>query len=183
MRKRAIVRGLLSALVLALACTAGGLEAARAQDSGWGFGTDVGFITGTTNDTVFALNFQADYYVAREFSFGPMFQWVPAGDLKQYAFAGVLRYHYHVNNRFNIVPFAGFGLIHADLDTFRNGARIDRNDTSHYIPLGVSFEYQATPRLAFSNTIMVNLHDIDMSPSLKRDTTSVAVLFGMRFGP
>jgi hypothetical protein len=181
--KRANNHSALIALALALACVAGNPDTARAQDSGWGFGTDVGFITGTTNDTVFALNFQADYYMAKEFSFGPMFQWVPAGDLKQYAFAGAFRYHYHANDRFNIVPFAGIGLIHADLDTVRNGARIDRNDTSHYIPIGVSFEYQATPRLAFSNTIMVNLHDINMSPSLQRDATSVSVLFGMRFGP
>jgi outer membrane protein with beta-barrel domain len=173
----------MAALTLMLVLLAGGRESAQAQDSGWGFGTDVGFITGTTNNTVFALNFQADYYVAKEFSIGPMFQWVPAGDLKQYAFAGVARYHYQVNDRFNIVPFAGIGFIHADLDTVRNGILIDRNDTSHYIPIGVSFEYQATPRLAFSNTIMVNLHDINMSPSLQRDTTSVTVLFGMRFGP
>jgi hypothetical protein len=165
--------------VLMLALAMGSWEFAQAEEKGWGFGTDLGFITGTTNNTVFALNFQADYYLAKEFSIGPMFQWAPTGDLKQYAFAGVTRYHYHVNDRFNIVPFAGIGFIHADLSS----SSVNRNDTSHYIPLGVSFEYQATPRLAFSNTIMVNLHDINMSPSLQRDTTSVSVLFGMRFGP
>ena len=165
--------------VLALTLAMGVGEQAQAEEKGWGFGTDVGFISGTTNNTVFALNFQADYYVAREFSIGPMFQWVPAGDLNQYAFAGAARYHYHANDRFNIVPFAGIGFIHADLSS----SSVNRNDTSHYIPLGVSFEYQATPKLAFSNTIMVNLHNIDMSPSLQRDTTSVSVLFGMRFGP
>ena len=172
-------RAKMAALMLGLALLVGGRESAQAQDSGWGFGTDLGFITGTTNNTVFALNFQADYYVAREFSIGPMFQWVPAGDLNQYAFAGAARYHYHANDRFNIVPFAGIGFIHADLSS----SSVNRNDTSHYIPLGVSFEYQATPKLAFSNTIMVNLHNIDMSPSLQRDTTSISVLFGMRFGP
>jgi hypothetical protein len=179
---RETVRAGLGALMLALVLVAA-VESAQAEDKGWGFGTDLGFITGTTNNTVFALNFQADYYVAKEFSIGPMFQWVPAGDLKQYAFAGAARYHYRVNEKFNIVPFAGIGFIHADLDRGSGPGRVDRNDTSHYIPLGVSFEYQATPRLAFSNTIMLNLHDINMSPSLQRDTTSVTVLFGMRFGP
>lgn len=173
------IRTTMAALMLVLALLAGSQESVQAQDSGWGFGTDVGFISGTTNNTVFALNFQADYYVAKEFSIGPMFQWVPAGDLKQYAFAGAARYHYQINDRFNIVPFAGIGFIHADLSS----SSVNRNDTSHYIPLGVSFEYQATPKLAFSNTIMLNLHDINMSPSLQRDTTSVSVLFGMRFGP
>lgn len=169
--------------LLGLACLVGGRNDARAQDSGWGFGTDLGFISGTTNNTVFALNFQTDYYVAKEFSLGPMFQWVPVGDLKQYAFAGAFRYHYRATDRFNLVPFAGIGFIHADLDTFRDGVRIDRNDTSHWIPIGMAFEYQATPRLAFSNTVMLNLHDINLSPSLTRDSTSVTVLFGMRFGP
>ena len=173
------IRAGLCALILALALLAGGREFAQAEEKGWGFGTDLGFISGTTNNTVFALNFQADYYVAKEFSIGPMFQWVPAGDLKQYAFAGVSRYHYRVNEKFNIVPFAGIGFIHADLSS----STVNRNDTSHYIPLGVSFEYQVNPKLAFSNTLMVNLHDINMSPSLQRDTTSVSVLFGMRFGP
>ena len=176
---RGNIRATMAALMLVLALLAGSQEPAQAEEKGWGFGTDLGFISGTTNDTVFALNFQADYYVAKEFSIGPMFQWVPAGDLKQYAFAGAARYHYQVNDKFNVVPFAGLGFIHADLSS----STVDRNDTSYYLPLGVSFEYQATPRLAFSNTIMVNLHDINMSPDLSRDTTSVSVLFGMRFGP
>jgi len=168
-----------AALILVLALLAGSQEPAQAEEKGWGFGTDLGFISGTVNNTVFALNFQADYYLAKEFSIGPMFQWVPAGDLKQYAFAGAARYHYQVNNKFNVVPFAGIGFIHADLSS----STVNRNDTSYYIPLGVSFEYQATPKLAFSNTIMVNLQDINFSPDPQRDTTSVSVLFGMRFGP
>lgn len=180
---RGNIRANMAALMLVLALLAGGQESAQGEEHGWGFGTDLGFITGTTNNTVFALNFQADYYLAKEFSIGPMFQWVPTGDLKQYAFAGVPRYHYHVNNRFNIVPFAGIGFIHADLDKGSGAGRISDSDTSLYIPLGVTFEYQATPKLAFSNTIMVNLHDIRMSPSPDRDTTSVSILFGMRFGP
>ena len=166
-------------VVLALLVGAGGGESARGQENNWGFGTDLGFISGTVNDTVFALNFQADYYVAREFSIGPMFQWAPAGDLQQYAFAGVARYHFQATKDFNIVPFAGVGFIHADM----NSATVDRNDTSYYIPLGATFEYRLTPKLALANTVMLNLYNIDMSPSLSRDTTSVTVLFGLRFGP
>ncbi|MFM8541573.1 MAG: outer membrane beta-barrel protein [Nitrospira sp.] len=176
-------RTCLPAVALALMLVVGTDALVYAEKGDWGFGTDVGFISGTTNNTVFALNFQADYYLTREFSVGPMFQWVPAGDLKQYAFAGAARYHYQVNNKFNIVPFAGVGFIHADLDKGAGSARINRNDTSSYIPLGVSFEYQVSPKLAFSNTVMLNMHDINMSPSLQRDTTSVSVLFGMRFNP
>ncbi len=166
-------------VVLALWLGAGGRASAQGQENTWGFGTDIGFISGTVNNTVFALNFQADYYVAREFSIGPMFQWAPAGDLQQYAFAGVARYHFQAKNNFNIVPFAGVGFIHADLTS----STVDRNDTSYYIPIGATFEYQLTPKLALANTVMLNLYNINMSPSLSRDTTSVTVLFGLRFGP
>jgi len=176
---RGNIRMTKAALILVLALLAGSQEPAQAEEKGWGFGTDLGFISGTTNNTVFALNFQADYYLAKEFSIGPMFQWVPSGDLKQYAFAGVARYHYEVNDRVNIVPFAGIGFIHADLSS----SSVDRNDTSHYIPLGATFEYQVSPKLALANTVMLNLYDINFSPAPVRDTTSVAVFFGLRFRP
>jgi hypothetical protein len=91
----------------------------------------------------------------------------------------VARYHFQAKKDFNIVPFAGVGFIHADM----NSATVDRNDTSYYIPIGATFEYQLTPKLALANTVMLNLYNIDLSPSLSRDTTSVTVLFGLRFGP
>ncbi len=159
-------------------------SAALALDNRWGFGTDLGFVSGTVNGTVFALNFSLDYYVDRNFSFGPMALLSPMGDLTQIGLAGVGRYHVRFNNGINLVPFAGIGLIHADLDRGTGSARIDRNDTSWYIPIGLSLEYQVVHNIAISSTLMVNLHDIDLSPSLQQnDTTSVALLFGFRWGP
>jgi hypothetical protein len=75
-------------------------------------------------------------------------------------------------------------LIHTDLDRGTGPGSIDRNDTSWYFPIGGSLEYQAAHNLALSSTLIVNLHDIDLSPSLSgNDHTSVALLFGFRFGP
>lgn len=157
---------------------------ASALDNRWGFGTDLGFVSGTVDGTVFALNFSLDYYVDRNFSFGPMALLSPMGDLTQIGLAGVGRYHVRFQNGINLVPFAGIGLIHADLDRGEGPARIDRNDTSWYIPIGLSLEYQVVHNIALSSTLMVNLHDIDLSPSLQEnDTTSVALLFGFRWGP
>ena len=137
---------------------------------------------GSVDGTVFALNFQLDYYLDRAFSFGPMVHLVPGGDLTQIAMAGVARYHFRVDS-VNIVPFAGFGFVHASLERGTGPGRIDTNDTSHYIPLGVTFEYQIAKKLALANTVMLNLHDLSMDPPIGRDRTSVAVLFGFRFGP
>lgn len=172
------------AVALMAMLTMAGPATASAQESQnrWGFGTDFGFTSGTVNGTVFTLGFNADYYFDRAFSLGPMVLLSPMGDLTQIAIAGVGRYHFRMS-RLNLVPFAGFGLIHADLDRGSGPGRIDRNDTSWYVPLGITAEFPVTARLALASTLIVNLHDINLQPSLQPDHTSVSLLFGVRFGP
>jgi len=156
----------------------------QALENRWGFGSDLGFTSGTVDGTVFTLALNGDYYLDRNFSIGPMMQISPTGDLFQISFAGVARYHFRLNNGFNLVPFTGMGLIHADLDRGTGPGSIDRNDTSWNIPLGLTLEYQAAHNLALASTLIVNLHDINLSPSLsEHDHTDVALLFGFRFGP
>lgn len=157
---------------------------AQAEDNRWGFGSGLGFTTGTVDNTAFTLSFNLDYYLDRNFSFGPMMQISPAGDLFQISFAGVARYHFRLDNKINLVPYTGIGLIHADLDKGTGPNRIDRNDTSWLIPIGLSLEYQVVPNMALSSTLQVNLHDIDLSPSLQEnDHTSVLLVFGFQWGP
>ncbi|HET6675875.1 MAG TPA: hypothetical protein VFG71_11065 [Nitrospiraceae bacterium] len=154
-----------------------------AQENRWGFGTDLGVWTGTTDGSVFALGLHLDYYLDHNFSFGGLTLFTPAGDLTQVGIAGAAKYHLRFPNGVNLVPFVGLGLIHADLDRGRGAGRIDRNDTSHFIPLGLSLEYQVGPTIAFSSTLMVNPHHITLSPPVPDDSTSVALLFGIRWGP
>ena len=173
-----------SLLAILTAGTIVGAPHARADEHRWGFGSDLGLTSGTVNGTVFTLAFSGDYYIDRNFSVGPMMQISPMGDLFQISFAGVGRYHIHLNNVINLVPFSGIGLLHADLDRGTGPGRIDRSDTSWYIPIGVSLEYQASSNIALSSTLIVNLHDINVAPSrLENDSTSVALLFGFRFNP
>lgn len=157
---------------------------ASAEENRWGAGSDVGFTAGTVNDTVFNLGFNVDYYPDRNFSFGPMMQITPMGDLFQISFAGVAKYHLRFSNGINIVPFTGFGLLHVGLDRGAGRGRIDESDTSWYIPVGVSLEYQVVHNIALASTVIVNLHDIDLRPALREaDKTSVALMFGVRWGP
>lgn len=156
----------------------------QADENRWGFGSDLGLTTGTVDGTVFALGFNIDYYADRNFSFGPMMQISPTGNLFQIAFAGVGKYHLRLNNGINLVPFTGLGLIHADLDRGAGPSQINRNDTSWYIPIGLSLEYQVIHNIALSSTLMVNLHDINLQPSLpEKDRTSISLMFGFRWGP
>ena len=175
-----------AAMLLAILATGTivGAPHARADEPRWGFGSGLGLTSGTVNGTVFTLAFSGDYFLDRNFSVGPMMQISPMGDLFQISFAGVARYYFRLNNGINLVPFTGIGLIHADLDRGTGPGRVDRNDTSWYIPIGASLEYQASHNLALTSTLIVNLHDINLSPSLpENDQTSVALLFGFRFGP
>ncbi len=174
----AVRGGLLVCMLLATT------PAAYADENRWGFGSDLGLTTGTVNGTVFTLGFNVDYYIDRNFSIGPMLQISPMGDLFQISMAGVGRYHFRFNNGVNMVPFTGFGLTHADLDRGAGPGRIDRNDTSWFIPIGMSLEYQVVHNLALASTLQINLHDINLAPSLPdKDRTSVTLLFGFRFGP
>jgi len=173
-----------SLLAILAASIVVGTPHAQADEPRWGFGSGLGLTAGTVNDTVFTLAFSGDYYLDRNFSVGPLMQISPMGDLFQVSFAGVGRYYFRLNNGINLVPFTGIGLIHADLDRGAGPGRIDRNDTSWYIPIGASLEYQASHNIALTSTVIVNLHDINLSPSLREhDQTSVALLFGFRFGP
>jgi hypothetical protein len=156
---------------------------ARAQANQWGFGTDLGFTSGTVNGTVFTLGFNLDYYLDRNFSFGPMMLLSPTGDLTQIAIAGAARYHLRFDNGMNLVPFAGIGLVHASLDTTIRGQRVDSNDTSHFIPLGLSLEYQASRSIALSSTLLVSLQHLTLDAPAPVDNTSVSLLFGIRWGP
>lgn len=153
----------------------------HAQDR-WGFGTDVGLWTGTAADTRFAIGFNADYYLDRAFSVGPMVLLAPTGDLTEAAFAGVARYHFRTG-AINIVPFAGLGLVHASLSRGNGPGSVDTNDTSYFIPLGLTLEYQLARKLALATTLMVNLHDLSFDQPVGNDRTSVALMFGVRFGP
>jgi len=109
--------------------------AAEVQEPRWGFSTDLGLWSGTTNDTTFALGFGLDYYMDQNFSFGGMALFTPVGDLTQIGIAGVAKYHLRLNSGFNLVPFAGLGILHADLNRGSGATKVDRNDTSHFIPL------------------------------------------------
>jgi len=175
---------LIAAIGLALGSLTALIPSVRADENRWGFGSGIGFTSGTVNGTVFTLGLNVDYYIDRNFSIGPMMLISPTGDLFQISWAGVGRYHFRFNNGVNLIPFIGFGLTHADLDRGTGPGRIDRNDTSWYVPLGFSLEYQVIRNVAISSSLIVNLHDINLAPSLpEKDTTSVALLFGFNFSP
>ena len=171
--------------VLILMITAGTIcgsySPSSAQENRLGFGTDIGFITGTADDTVFAFGMNLDYYLDPAFSLGPMLILSPTGDLTEIAIAGVARFHIRLP-ALNIVPFAGIGFVHADLDSGMGPNRIDTSDTSFYLPIGLAAEFPVSDKISLSTSLVVNIHDLSFDAPVERDQTSIAVLFGIRFG-
>jgi hypothetical protein len=173
----------LAVVMLAVVLASVPTQTAQA-DQRWALGSGLGFTAGTIDDTVFTVGANFDYFLARNFSVGPMALITPASDLFQISLAGVGRLHFRMNNGLSLVPFAGFGLTHADLDRGTGPARIDRNDTSWYVPIGLSLEYPVVRHLSLTSTLIVNLYDINLSPSIpENDHTSVSLLFGFSWGP
>lgn len=161
----------------------------------WGYGADIGFLGGTVDETVLALSTNLDYYIDRDLSIGPIVQVAPNGNLMQIAGAMALKYrlHFHYSipdcnwrlcsGNFKVVPFGGAGAIHADLSRDTVTGRIDRKDTSYYIPLGLGIEYEITPKLSFASTFMLNLHDLQLGDPIGRDRSHTALFFGFRLNP
>lgn len=172
------VRVTLAASALAATVSLSAAGPALPQENRFGFGTDVGVWTGTAADERFALGFNLDYYLGPAFSVGPMVLLAPTGDLTEIAFAPVVRYHIRLTH-LNLVPFAGVGFVHADLER----GRVDDSDTSYYIPLGLTAEVPVSEHIALAGTLLVNLHNLELDPPVGEDDTSVALMFGLRFEP
>jgi hypothetical protein len=149
----------------------------RAQ-TGWGFGTDIGFLADTVDDTVFTLSFQGDYYLDSQFSVGPQLLISPGGDLTQLTLAGISRYHLPLG-AVNLIPFGGLGFVYADLE---QGGR-DDSDVSYTFPFGATAAFTIGRTVSLASTLIFTFQDIDLENRVNSDNFNIGLLFGFRFKP
>ena len=147
-------------------------------DSPWDFGTDVGFLTDTADDTVFTLSVQGDYYLNSEFSIGPQLLLTPGGDLTQITFAGIARYHIPLG-AVSLSPFGGLGFVYADYERGRS----DDNDASYSFPFGATAAFQISQAISLASTLIFTVQDLDFDNRRKSDNFNIGLLFGFRFHP
>src|SRR5437867_7925853 len=84
-------RRFLYPLVVVVAIGLLGLDTAQAADlktGTWSGGGAIGFLANTPDGAAFAFNANADYFLNRNVSFGPLFQLAATGDLSQLGFSG-----------------------------------------------------------------------------------------------
>ncbi len=144
----------------------------------WEFGTDIGFLADTTDDTVFTMSFQGDYYLDSQFSVGPQLLISPGGDLTQLTLAGIARYHIPVG-AVTIIPFGGIGFVYADLEQGRR----DDSDVSYSFPFGATAAFKINRTVDLASTLIFTFQDIDLNNRKSSDNFNIGMLFGFRFQP
>ncbi|HBP89983.1 MAG: outer membrane beta-barrel protein [Nitrospira sp.] len=170
------VKTILALLALLLVFSFG-VPYARAENQ-WGFGTDIGFLADTYDDTVFTLSFQGDYYLNSQLSIGPQILISPAGDLTQVTVAGIGRYHIPMG-AVTISPFAGLGIVYAELD---EGPR-DNDDVSFSLPFGATAAFKVSRTVSLASTLIFTFQDLGVPSRVSSDNFNIGMLFGFRFQP
>ena len=173
-----------SLLIVAITLSAGlvvageGAALAQQKPNHWSFEVDAGLWAETSDNERLAFNVNLDYYVEPLFSFGWMTLFTTGGDLTQVAFAPVARWHVPWR-AIKIAPLIGFGGIYGDLDEKKGGD----SDWSIFIPVGIGAEYPVSKKLALASTLYLNFHDLSLEKGEDNDFFSLALMFGVRFGP
>ncbi len=149
-------------------------QAAEPGTGAWSGSGALGFLGNTIDGTAFALNFNADGFLTRNVSFGPLLQLAFTGDMTQVGFSGQAKYWIAIpetGNRAKLVLQAGLGFVHADFL---------RSDTSWLIPLGVGLDYAVHRSLSLTTTFLLNFTDLDTGPGTHTNVMP-GLTFGVRF--
>jgi len=165
---------LVAALMLSTTGTSWSQSITNPVPGRWSAGGGIGFLGATPSGTAFALNGNADYFLHRYFSVGPLMQIAFIGDLTQFGLSGQGKYWFDIPdtaNRAKLVFQGGLGFIHAD--------RLD-SDTSWLIPLGVGIDYAMTQKMALTATFLLNFTDLDTGHG-KDAHVMPGLTFGVRF--
>ncbi len=129
---------------------------------------------GSRKGTAFALNLNADGFLTRNVSLGPLLQLAFTGDMTQVGFSGQAKYWIAIPDTGNwakLVLQAGPGFVHADFL---------RSDTSWLIPLGVGLDYAVHRSLSLTTTFLLNFTDLDTEPGTHTNVMP-GLTFGVRF--
>lgn len=151
--------------------TVGVSAAAEPQAGTWSGGAAIGFLGNTPDDTAFATNLHADYFLTRQISVGPLAQFAVTGDLFQLGVSGQVKYWLNLpglDNRWKVNVQGGLGFLYADLHS---------SDASWLIPIGVGVDYALNERLSLTSTFLLNFTDVDTGGG-----TGATVMPGLTFG-
>ncbi len=166
--------GLVAALTVGLIGSWGGqpAQAADQKPGTWTGGGALGFLGNTPDGTAFALNFNAEGFITRNVSLGPLLQLGFTGDLTQIGLSGQAKYWIDIpNTQAKLTVQGGLGFVHADFL---------RDDTSWLIPLGVGLDYAVSQRISLNATFLLNFTDLETGFGTRAHVMP-GLTFGLRF--
>ena len=134
----------------------------------------MGFLADTPDDTAFAVNLHADYFLDDGWSVGPLAQLAFTGDLALYGFSGQAKYWFPAwDSAGRTRPFfqAGIGFVHA---------AIQNDDTSWLVPLGIGLQHTLNNGISLYGTFLLNFTDLDAGRGADADVMP-GVTFGVQF--
>jgi hypothetical protein len=143
----------------------------------FGFGAELGFISGTINNTEFMLGFNGDYQVADNFSFAEMISFTPAGTLFQINANSVARFNIPVDY-VSLIPYMGLGFSYGSFET----AGVSENSFSLSFPIGLAVTYYVASQIQATGRIQFAITNLDYG-SLGKDSNYFMMMFGFRFAP
>ncbi|MDH4188128.1 MAG: hypothetical protein OEV08_14145 [Nitrospira sp.] len=166
-------------MALALACLTGALHtltpspshASELRQGTLTGGAGIGFLGNTPDDTAFAMNLNADYFIVPQLSVGPLIQFAFTGDLFQMGTSGQVKYWLSlpgVDSRLKVNVQGGLGFLYADRF---------KSDVSWLIPIGIGLDYALNNNLALTATFLLNFTDVNTGRG-----TDASVMPGLTFG-
>ncbi|HJU03865.1 MAG TPA: outer membrane beta-barrel protein [Nitrospiraceae bacterium] len=155
----------------------------------WSGGGGVGFLGNTPDGAVeFAFNGHADYFLARNFSVGPLAQYAGAGNDFLFGMSAQARYWWDIPNTKNLAKLVlqgGIGFVRAGIKD--NDFGFANTYTSFLIPIGVGVDYTVSKQLAVTADFLLNFTSLGESFRVANREfdyhTNVmpALYFGVRF--
>jgi hypothetical protein len=133
------------------------------QSGQWSGGAGLGFLGNTPDGAAeFAFNGHADYFVARQFSVGPLAQYAGTGNDFMFGLSAQARYWWDIpgtQNLARLVFQGGLGFIRAGIKDEDSGGFANTYG-SFLIPIGIGLDYAVTPRLGFTADFLLNFTNL-----------------------
>ncbi len=147
---------LVAGLTVALTARGGGgyAEAADPIRGTWTGGGGLGFLGNTADGTAFAVNLNAETFINRSLSVGPLLQLGVTGGLTQIGVSGQVKYWIDLANLakgLKLTAQGGLGFVHTDFHG---------DDTSFLIPIGVGLDYPLSNQVSATATFLLNFTDV-----------------------
>ncbi len=148
-----------------------------AQNKNYTFGTELGILSGTIDNSVFEIGFNGGYLFTPTFSFGEYITFTPGGNLFQISANSVARFHVPAADLM-FIPYMGIGFVYGSFEV----PPISENDFAISFPIGLMVTYPVGPQIQISARPEISIYTLDYG-ALGMDKIGFKFMVGFMFSP